>query len=183
MRLTGGSATEDLEEAEAELREKDEAEAAEGAEAGGRSADSAAKTARRLPLAVMAQAFSYTFFAEWGDRSQIATIALASAKDPVGVTIGGIIGHALCTGLAVVVGRLLAGTSTRPSPRRAAQRSAVLSPFHRRHAGDPPPLPAPFPHATARLSKRSVALCGGSLFIIFCLHSFYTGPEEFAFTR
>ena len=108
MRLTGGSATEDLEEAEAELREKDEADAAEGAETGGRAADSAAKAARRLPLAVMAQAFSYTFFAEWGDRSQLATIGLAASANPVGVTLGGIAGHAICTGAAVVGGRHLA---------------------------------------------------------------------------
>mmetsp|Transcript_26008 Transcript_26008/g.33801 ORF Transcript_26008/g.33801 Transcript_26008/m.33801 type:complete len:321 (-) Transcript_26008:146-1108(-) len=57
---------------------------------------------------VLTQAFTLTFLAEWGDRSQIATIALASAKDPFGVTLGGVIGHALCTGLAVIGGRMLA---------------------------------------------------------------------------
>lgn len=54
------------------------------------------------------QSFVMTFLAEWGDRSQIATIALASSKDPVGVTAGGVVGHCLCTGLAVIGGRLLA---------------------------------------------------------------------------
>ena len=29
-------------------------------------------------------------------------------KDPFGVTLGGIIGHAICTGLAVLGGRLIA---------------------------------------------------------------------------
>ncbi len=57
---------------------------------------------------VFSQALTLTFLAEWGDRSQIATIALAAAKDPYGVIAGGLLGHAFCTGLAVIGGRLLA---------------------------------------------------------------------------
>lgn len=57
---------------------------------------------------VFFQAFVMTFLAEWGDRSQIATIALASSKDPFGVTLGGIVGHSLCTGGAVLGGKYLA---------------------------------------------------------------------------
>ncbi|CAK8995925.1 Transmembrane protein 165 (Transmembrane protein PT27) (Transmembrane protein TPARL) [Durusdinium trenchii] len=53
-------------------------------------------------------ALTLTFLAEWGDRSQISTIALAAAKDPLGVTLGGIIGHSCCTTLAVMGGRVLA---------------------------------------------------------------------------
>lgn len=59
-------------------------------------------------LKVYIQALTLTFVAEWGDRSQIATIALASSKNIMGVIIGGLIGHAFCTGLAVVGGRMLA---------------------------------------------------------------------------
>mmetsp|Transcript_5539 Transcript_5539/g.16527 ORF Transcript_5539/g.16527 Transcript_5539/m.16527 type:complete len:263 (+) Transcript_5539:122-910(+) len=57
---------------------------------------------------VVVKAFTLTFLAEWGDRSQIATIALAAAKNVYGVTLGGILGHTVCTTLAVVGGRLLA---------------------------------------------------------------------------
>jgi putative Ca2+/H+ antiporter (TMEM165/GDT1 family) len=57
---------------------------------------------------VFTQACTVTFLAEWGDRSQIATIAMAAAHEPMGVVVGGLVGHALCTGIAVVGGRMLA---------------------------------------------------------------------------
>merc|ERR1719330_1469462 len=58
--------------------------------------------------AVATQAFVLTFCAEWGDRSQISTIALAAAKEPMGVMLGGSLGHCLCTSLAVLGGKFLA---------------------------------------------------------------------------
>merc|ERR1712194_405981 len=64
------------------------------------------------PMGVLWQAFMLTFVAEWGDRSQIATIALAAAQDPFGVTIGAILGHAVCTGGAVLGGKMLASHIT-----------------------------------------------------------------------
>ena len=55
------------------------------------------------------QTFVMTFLGEWGDRSQIATIAMAAGQDYWWVTLGAISGHAICTGLAVLGGRALAG--------------------------------------------------------------------------
>ncbi|KAF9960916.1 hypothetical protein BGZ72_005416 [Mortierella alpina] len=57
---------------------------------------------------VFVQTFVMTFLAEWGDRSQIATIALAAAHNMVWVSIGAVLGHSMCTGVAVVGGRMLA---------------------------------------------------------------------------
>ncbi len=59
-------------------------------------------------IKIFTQTCTLTFLAEWGDRSQIATVALAASKNVFGVVIGGLIGHALCTGVAVVGGRMLA---------------------------------------------------------------------------
>lgn len=63
---------------------------------------------RRVFSPVFLEAFVLTFLAEWGDRSQIATIGLAASSDVLGVTLGGIVGHSICTGAAVIGGRHLA---------------------------------------------------------------------------
>jgi len=47
------------------------------------------------------------FFAEWGDRSMIATVALAAVQSPVGVTFGAMAGHTLATSIAVFGGDML----------------------------------------------------------------------------
>lgn len=57
---------------------------------------------------VFLQSLTLTFLAEWGDRSQIATIILGAREDVFGVILGGCLGHFLCTGLAVVGGRFVA---------------------------------------------------------------------------
>ncbi len=49
-----------------------------------------------------------TFVAEWGDRTQFATITLAASKEPLGVMLGGIVGHAICALIAVIGGRAIA---------------------------------------------------------------------------
>ncbi|KAH7516569.1 hypothetical protein FEM48_Zijuj10G0149000 [Ziziphus jujuba var. spinosa] len=57
---------------------------------------------------ILLKAFSITFFGEWGDKSQLATIGLAADENPLGVVLGGIIGQALCTTAAVLGGKSLA---------------------------------------------------------------------------
>jgi putative Ca2+/H+ antiporter (TMEM165/GDT1 family) len=55
------------------------------------------------------QTFIMTFLGEWGDRSQIATIAMAAGQDYWWVTLGAMVGHCICTGVAVIGGRAIAG--------------------------------------------------------------------------
>jgi putative Ca2+/H+ antiporter (TMEM165/GDT1 family) len=64
---------------------------------------------RKSKWGVLLEAFVLTFVAEWGDRTQIATIALATFHNPVGVIIGGIVGHTICTTIAVLGGKLIEG--------------------------------------------------------------------------
>jgi putative Ca2+/H+ antiporter (TMEM165/GDT1 family) len=71
--------------------------------------------------ALLSKAFILTFFAEWGDRSQIATIALAADMNPFGVIVGGVLGHSMCTGLAVVGGKAL---GTQISERTVSEKIA-----------------------------------------------------------
>ncbi|KAG2195668.1 hypothetical protein INT47_002907 [Mucor saturninus] len=57
---------------------------------------------------VFVQTFVLTFLGEWGDRSQISTIALAAANNVYYVTAGVVLGHGMCTAVAVIGGRMLA---------------------------------------------------------------------------
>ncbi|KAF5209186.1 hypothetical protein E0198_004462 [Clavispora lusitaniae] len=54
------------------------------------------------------QVFVMTFLGEWGDRSQIATIAMAARSDYWFVILGAIVGHGFCTAAACIGGQLLA---------------------------------------------------------------------------
>jgi putative Ca2+/H+ antiporter (TMEM165/GDT1 family) len=119
--MPAGKASDELEEVEEELLLQSNKKADDDTAAVSNNDDeeqqqkakaSTRKRRRRLrPLSwyqVAIQALSLTFVAEWGDRSQIATIALAASHNPLGVTIGGCLGHSFCTGLAVLGGRMLA---------------------------------------------------------------------------
>ena len=52
--------------------------------------------------------FGLIFLAEWGDRSQLATIVMASVNDVAGIILGSVAGHTVCTSLAVLAGALVA---------------------------------------------------------------------------
>ena len=106
LSISHAGASEELEEVEAELSKKVE-DPSEDVEEGVGTPMPAREEATNK---ILMQAFTLTFIAEWGDRSQIATIALAAAREPFGVTLGGCIGHSLCTGLAVIGGKLLAAS-------------------------------------------------------------------------
>lgn len=68
------------------------------------------KASKRLsnPLEIVWKSLSLVFFAEWGDRSMLATIALGAAQSPWGVASGAIAGHLLATSIAILGGGFLA---------------------------------------------------------------------------
>lgn len=54
------------------------------------------------------QIFAMIFLGEFGDRSQISIVAMASDKFYWHVISGAVVGHLICTGIAVLGGRFLA---------------------------------------------------------------------------
>ncbi|ABB58020.1 TMEM165/GDT1 family protein [Synechococcus elongatus] len=72
---------------------------------------------------VVLEAFSLVFVAEWGDRTQFTTMALAAAGNAWGVALGAILGHAIVAVIAVNVGRWV---SRHISERVLTQISAGL---------------------------------------------------------
>lgn len=55
------------------------------------------------------ETFCMTFIGELGDRSQIATVAMAAGQEYFWVMVGATMGHFVCTGIAVLGGSVLAG--------------------------------------------------------------------------
>ena len=96
---------EEFEEVNEELRKREEKESRGDLESGNYRAE---VTAMTMMSKIFIQSFTMTTLAEWGDRSQLATVILAAREDVYGVCVGGILGHALCTGLAVIGGRIIA---------------------------------------------------------------------------
>jgi putative Ca2+/H+ antiporter (TMEM165/GDT1 family) len=56
---------------------------------------------------IVTETSSLVFLAEWGDKSMLATVALAAAQSPLGVIVGGISGHFVASIIAVVGGSFL----------------------------------------------------------------------------
>ncbi|CAK9814856.1 Transmembrane protein 165 [Anthophora quadrimaculata] len=113
-KMSAAEAQEEIEEVQSDLRKKeDEYEKETGStlvqdpETG--FVRKATKISALMFLSrIFLQAFTLTFLAEWGDRSQLTTIILAAKEDVYGVIIGGILGHSFCTGMAVLGGRMIA---------------------------------------------------------------------------
>mmetsp|Transcript_2806 Transcript_2806/g.10225 ORF Transcript_2806/g.10225 Transcript_2806/m.10225 type:complete len:181 (-) Transcript_2806:8-550(-) len=77
----------ELEEVEAELSGK--GDRVDGSKANASKIAVAVKKQLQVVLSpIVWKAFTMTFLAEWGDRSQIATITLAAEGDMLGVTLG-----------------------------------------------------------------------------------------------
>ncbi|KAL4428861.1 hypothetical protein ABPG74_001348 [Tetrahymena malaccensis] len=67
------------------------------------------KNAQVIPnTLVAAQTFTQNFLGEWGDRSQISTIAMSASFNFLQVFIGCALGHAACSYLAITGGKMLA---------------------------------------------------------------------------
>ncbi|HEY9889802.1 MAG TPA: TMEM165/GDT1 family protein [Candidatus Obscuribacterales bacterium] len=67
------------------------------------------RTGTAVARIVVLQALALTFAAEWGDRTQIATMTLATTNHPLGVMVGATVGHIICAAIAITLGRLIAG--------------------------------------------------------------------------
>ncbi|XP_058054505.1 transmembrane protein 165 [Anopheles bellator] len=118
--MSATDAAEELEEVQSDLRKRDDELEREVSASGSLMKVQDAETgatrrgtrprnlALRMLFRIFAQAFTMTFLAEWGDRSQLTTIILSARENVYGVIAGGIIGHSICTGLAVIGGRMIA---------------------------------------------------------------------------
>lgn len=109
-KMSPNEAQEEMEEVQEDIRKKEaESEStANDLETGQAAKNDRTSLIYTLLSRIFIQAFTMTFLAEWGDRSQLATIVLAARENVSAVVIAGVIGHALCTGLAVLGGRMIA---------------------------------------------------------------------------
>ncbi|KAH8548873.1 hypothetical protein BGW37DRAFT_430352 [Umbelopsis sp. PMI_123] len=134
--MKGDEAQEEMAEVEEELMEaedRDNLRKINAEEVGGLETSDEKKTEKFMEgivnlmqlvfSPVFVQTFILTFLGEWGDRSQISTIALAAANNVYWVTLGVVVGHSMCTFVAVMGGRYLA---TKISVQKVTVIGAVL---------------------------------------------------------
>ncbi|KAM3723832.1 Transmembrane protein [Dirofilaria immitis] len=112
-RMTPADGQESYAEAKTEIQKKElllDSSKISDMENGGIIASNQNSTHALLSLisTLFLETFTLTFVAEWGDRSQLTTIMLAARENIYGVVLGTIVGHAFCTGIAVIGGRLVA---------------------------------------------------------------------------
>ena len=118
-----------------------------------------------------------TFLAEWGDRSQIATIALAAHKDPYGVTAGGVLGHSICTGFTRVTECMLSSVYL-PSIFVPSNLNFCVSVSVSVSVSLYLGLAVMGGRMMAeRISEKHVAITGGLLFLMFAIYGVYTVSE------
>ena len=111
--MSANEAQEEFEEVQVDLKRKEHLEDDPGSGSGDRKSELATigfpRSILQLDVSkIFLQTFTMTVLAEWGDRSQLATIVLAAREDLTPVIIAGLLGHCLCTGLAVIGGQMMA---------------------------------------------------------------------------
>ncbi|PIO69820.1 hypothetical protein TELCIR_08347 [Teladorsagia circumcincta] len=160
---------EEFEEAQAEVAKREmDLDAGkfvdmEAGNAQGTSSSSSAWLIFSFTSRIFIEAFTMTFVAEWGDRSQLTTIILAARENIVGVISGGILGHAICTGIAVIGGKLVA---QRISVRTGELISVMLF-----------LVDFIFIYQFS-ISLFSVTIVGGVVFLIFALSSLFINDAD-----
>lgn len=112
------AATDEMEEVENDLAMHDSSNAMEKAEGGGLTSDDspASKLHQKKVQDILSlvlspvwiQIFAMTFLGEWGDRSQIATVAMGAGEGWFEVLFGCLLGHFISTVIAVLGGKILA---------------------------------------------------------------------------
>ncbi|GJW40260.1 GDT1-like protein 4, partial [Tanacetum coccineum] len=132
--------------------------------ANGKADDDAKKKSRpffsQFFSPIFLKAFSITFFGEWGDKSQIATIGLAAAENPLGVVLGGILIADAVDGPVLLL--------TEPTICLATQIGQALCQTAAVFGGK---------SLATQISEKFIALSGGVLFIVFGIQSFFATVE------
>ncbi|KAK7844276.1 gdt1-like protein 5 [Quercus suber] len=111
---------------------------------------------------ILLKAFSITFFGEWGDKSQLATIGLAADENPFGVVLGGILAPSMVYFLVSDALNFLRGGGFSNNRTNIVYYCSC----------------AWWQELAAQISEKIVALSGGVLFIVFGIQSFLSTVDS-----